>query len=89
MAAILEGGGLNPSETRTFDVASGRTRILRSKETALDYRFMPEPDLPPLVLPESVIEELMRTTPELPEVAAARLQSQHGLSPKQVRMHRQ
>eukprot|EP00854_Cymbomonas_tetramitiformis_P009809 gene9809-11622_t len=71
-------------ETRTFDVSSGTTHALRSKESALDYRFMPEPDLPPLVLTEEVVAELERTTPELPDVSIARLQSAHGLSAKQA-----
>jgi hypothetical protein len=69
---VLEGGGSVPSQTRTYDVASGRTVLLRSKETALDYRFMPEPDLPPLVIPQAVLDELKRTTPELPAATATR-----------------
>mmetsp|Transcript_17437 Transcript_17437/g.33636 ORF Transcript_17437/g.33636 Transcript_17437/m.33636 type:complete len:528 (-) Transcript_17437:84-1667(-) len=81
---IMEGGGQVQTETRTFDAARGCTVLLRGKETALDYRFMPEPDLPPLVIPDSVIAELARTTSELPEVASARLQQKHGLSPIQV-----
>jgi hypothetical protein len=77
---VLEGGGSVPSQTRTYDVASGRTVLLRSKETALDYRFMPEPDLPPLVIPQAVLEELKRTTPELPAATAARF----GLLPSHI-----
>ena len=69
---MLESGGSVPSQTRTYDVASGRTVLLRYKETALDYRFMPEPDLPPLVIPQAVLDELKRTTPELPAATAAR-----------------
>jgi aspartyl-tRNA(Asn)/glutamyl-tRNA(Gln) amidotransferase subunit B len=56
----------------------------RLKESALDYRFMPEADLPPLVIPQQVLAELKRTTPELPAATAARLQAAHGLTRPQV-----
>jgi len=64
-------------ETRTFDVVTGATRRLRGKEGAADYRFMPEPDLPPLVLDERslgvTLENLIASMPELPHQAEKRL----------------
>ncbi len=54
--AAMVGGALSiPQETRTFDVTSGQTVLLRSKGDALDYRFMEDPDLPPLVLTDEYI----------------------------------
>ena len=73
-------------ETRTFDVKSGKTVVIRTKEGAKDYRFMPEPDLPPVVLDSKVFggmdlaSFLQATLPELPDDAHQRLQSTYGLS---------
>jgi aspartyl-tRNA(Asn)/glutamyl-tRNA(Gln) amidotransferase subunit B len=73
-------------ETRTFDVQTGQTVKIRSKEGAKDYRFFPEPDLPPLVLNEQVLdgmtlEEFVASRlPELPEAARHRLQRDYRLS---------
>jgi len=55
--AILDSGGRVTQETRAFDPDTGVTRTLRSKEEAHDYRYFPEPDLPPLVLPETLVEQ--------------------------------
>lgn len=73
-------------ETRTFDVKGGKTVVIRSKEGAKDYRFMPEPDLPPVVLDNetfggmSLESFLDAALPELPQDARDRLQKDHGLS---------
>ena len=73
-------------ETRTFDVKSGKTVTIRSKEGAVDYRFMPEPDLPPIVLNKEVLNGmslemfLKQNLPELPEQATLRLMQEYGLS---------
>jgi aspartyl-tRNA(Asn)/glutamyl-tRNA(Gln) amidotransferase subunit B len=73
-------------ETRTFDVKSGKTIVIRSKEGAKDYRFMPEPDLPPVVLDNeafggmSLESFLDMALPELPNDARDRLQREYGLS---------
>lgn len=74
-------------ETRTFDVQTGKTVTIRTKEGAKDYRFMPEPDLPPLILNEQVFGDdmdldafLASELPELPEDARQRLQNDYGLS---------
>ena len=76
---ILENGGEVDQETRLFDSAKGVTRTMRSKEDAQDYRYFPEPDLPPLVLEQSRIDELKKTIPELPDAKAKRLQQDYDL----------
>ena len=76
---ILESGGTVDQETRLFDTASGQTRVMRSKEDAQDYRYFPEPDLPPLVLTEERIEGIRKTIPELPDAKTARLQREFDL----------
>ncbi|KAM3573857.1 hypothetical protein VYU27_004201 [Nannochloropsis oceanica] len=70
-------------ETRSFNVLTGKTTRMRGKEGAVDYRFFPEPDLPPLVLKEEVIEELREGLPELPQAMRARLEGTYGLTPYQ------
>ena len=76
---ILESGGEVDQETRLFDSAKGITRTMRSKENAQDYRYFPEPDLPPLVLEQSRIDELKKTIPELPDAKSKRLQQDYDL----------
>jgi aspartyl-tRNA(Asn)/glutamyl-tRNA(Gln) amidotransferase subunit B len=74
-----EAGGRIVQETRSFDAATGGTRALRSKEEAHDYRFFPEPDLPPLVIAAERRETLRRQLPELPWQRRSRLAEQYGL----------
>ena len=62
---ILEGGGSIDQETRLFDANTGKTRTMRSKEDAHDYRYFPDPDLLPLVIEDKWIEEIRATLPEL------------------------
>ena len=76
---VLEHGGRVVQETRLFDSAQGRTYSMRSKEEAHDYRYFPEPDLPPLVIDAPRREVIARTLPELPEARRARLVGQYGL----------
>ena len=76
---LLENGGRVVQETRSFDADSGATRILRSKEEAHDYRYFPEPDLPPLVLAAERIAALQAALPELPWERRARFQSSYEL----------
>jgi aspartyl-tRNA(Asn)/glutamyl-tRNA(Gln) amidotransferase subunit B len=76
---VLETGGRVVQETRGFDADSGKTRLLRSKEEAHDYRYFPEPDLPPLVLAGERIANLQAELPELPWQRRARLTAQYGL----------
>jgi aspartyl-tRNA(Asn)/glutamyl-tRNA(Gln) amidotransferase subunit B len=78
---IVEGGGKVEQETRLFDPQRGETRSMRSKEDAHDYRYFPEPDLPPLRVTPAMVEEARRLLPELPRARAARWQRELGLSP--------
>ncbi|MDF2690211.1 MAG: glutamyl-tRNA(Gln) amidotransferase, subunit [Gammaproteobacteria bacterium] len=77
---ILENGGMIIQETRLFDSAKGETRSLRSKENAHDYRYFPDPDLLPLVIDQSWIDQLASSLPELPKAKAERFQSEYQLS---------
>lgn len=77
---ILEDGGHIVQETRTWDPDRGITLSMRSKEEAHDYRYMPEPDLPPIVTTEEEIEAYRKGLPELPDARRARLESEYGLS---------
>ncbi len=76
---ILEAGGRISQETRSFDAATGTTRLLRSKEEAHDYRYFPEPDLPALVLAPERIEAARAGLPELPWGKRRRLIAQYSL----------
>jgi aspartyl-tRNA(Asn)/glutamyl-tRNA(Gln) amidotransferase subunit B len=66
--------------TVLFDPASGETRAMRSKEDAQDYRYFPDPDLPPLVIAPAWVERVKATMPELPGAMAARFERDDGLS---------
>ena len=77
---VWEEGGAVQQETRLFDTARGVTRSMRSKEEAHDYRYFPDPDLPPLVLDAAWVEELRAALPELPDARRARYQRDFGLS---------
>jgi len=77
---VWESGGTVDQETRLFDTARGITRSMRSKEDAHDYRYFPEPDLPPLVLEQDWVEALKASLPELPDVRRARYVAM-GLTP--------
>ena len=79
--AILEDGGSIDQETRLFDPARGETRALRSKEEAHDYRYFPDPDLPPLEFDEALVDRLRAELPELPDAKKARFESDYGLTP--------
>jgi len=79
-AAILDAGGSVDQETRGFVDATGETASQRSKEGAHDYRYFPEPDLPPLHIERAMVEELRASLPELPRARAARFEGEHGLS---------
>jgi aspartyl-tRNA(Asn)/glutamyl-tRNA(Gln) amidotransferase subunit B len=79
--AILEEGGKVEQQTRSFDPDSGQTRPLRSKADAHDYRYFPEPDLPPLVLDEALVAAQRRAIGELPSAIRSRWATEWGLSP--------
>jgi aspartyl-tRNA(Asn)/glutamyl-tRNA(Gln) amidotransferase subunit B len=78
--ALLESGGKVVQETRLFDPAAGETRAMRSKEEAHDYRYFPDPDLPPLSVPAGVIEETRRSLPSLPAERIRRYQAEFALT---------
>lgn len=77
---ILENGEEIFRETRRLDETTGETVLLRRKETASDYRFLPEPDLPPFRMEEELIASLADTLPVMPEVKKQRFQSLYGVS---------
>jgi aspartyl-tRNA(Asn)/glutamyl-tRNA(Gln) amidotransferase subunit B len=79
--AIVEEGGQVEQQTRAFDPDSGQTRPLRSKADAHDYRYFPEPDLPPLVLDEAFVAAERGAVAELPNAVRARWTNELGLSP--------
>ncbi len=76
---VMEKGGKLTQETRGWVEPKGITVSQRSKEYAHDYRYFPEPDLPPLVFSTSWVEEMRSRLPELPDVRRDRLMSQYGL----------
>jgi len=76
---LIEGGGHVVQETRLFDSARGITLAMRGKEEAHDYRYFPEPDLPPLVIDETLIEKARKGLPELPVAKKARFISEYGI----------
>ncbi len=76
---VLGGGGRVIQETRLWDSSAGRTVAMRSKEEAHDYRYFPEPDLPPLVVRHDWIEQVRRALPELPDARRRRFVAQYGL----------
>jgi aspartyl-tRNA(Asn)/glutamyl-tRNA(Gln) amidotransferase subunit B len=77
---LIESGGTVVQETRLFDVASGTTRSMRSKEDAHDYRYFPDPDLLPLELEDSFLDECRASLPELPDAKRTRYKDELGLS---------
>ena len=78
--SVLEAGGTLVQDTRLFDPDRQETRSMRSKETATDYRYFPEPDLLPVMLTAEFIENIQAQLPELPGVRAKRYQTAHELS---------
>jgi aspartyl-tRNA(Asn)/glutamyl-tRNA(Gln) amidotransferase subunit B len=76
---VIEGGGKVMQETRLWDSSTGRTHSMRSKEEAHDYRYFPEPDLPPLLVDEARIERVRATMPELPEARSRRFVADYGI----------
>ncbi len=79
---LTESGGTVKQETRLWDASEGRTYTMRSKEQAHDYRYFPEPDLPPLIVTPEFLEEMRKKLPELPEARRARMIAEYELSAK-------
>lgn len=76
---ILDNGGTVVQETRRFNDNHGDTKSLRSKEEAHDYRYFPEPDIPPVLLSDEDIEEIKKSMPQMPQVRFARYTKEYGL----------
>jgi aspartyl-tRNA(Asn)/glutamyl-tRNA(Gln) amidotransferase subunit B len=76
---VLEGGGKIVQETRLFNPDTGETRMMRTKEEAMDYRYFTDPDLLPVVCTPEYVAAVRATLPELPEAKRARFMRQYGL----------
>jgi len=77
---LVSGGGRVVQETRLWDTTVGRTVSMRSKEEAHDYRYFPEPDLPPVTVDAVRVDRIRRTMPELPDARRRRFVAQYALS---------
>jgi aspartyl-tRNA(Asn)/glutamyl-tRNA(Gln) amidotransferase subunit B len=77
---VIEAGGRVIQETRLWNQAEGRTYSMRSKEQAHDYRYFPEPDLPPLIVSPEWQAEIAATMPELPEARRKRMIAEYELT---------
>ncbi|MCJ1444845.1 MAG: hypothetical protein MMC23_005348 [Stictis urceolatum] len=82
---VLEAGGIIKGETRGWTLGSSETRKLRGKEGEVDYRYMPDPDLPPVIIGSSLVEHLEASLPMLPDEQARRLVNDYGLSMKDAK----
>jgi aspartyl-tRNA(Asn)/glutamyl-tRNA(Gln) amidotransferase subunit B len=85
-AEILDEGGAVVQATLAYDTGSDRTRVLRLKENADDYRYFPDPDLVPLVISEERVERIRAALPELADARCERFQNQYGLSEYDARL---
>jgi len=80
LIAIVEKGEIVLQETRSFDADKNITFSLRSKEEADDYRYFPEPDLPPFVITDDYLSNIRESMPALPEALVQRYRTEYGLS---------
>lgn len=78
--SVLEEGGEVIQETRRFDMNTGKTSSMRSKENADDYRYFPDPDLVPIVVSPEFLEEIRKSIPVLPDQRKASYQEKYGLT---------
>jgi aspartyl-tRNA(Asn)/glutamyl-tRNA(Gln) amidotransferase subunit B len=83
--SVLESGGAIEGETRGWSLGATETTRLRGKEGEVDYRYMPDADLPPLLISPALVEHLRSTLPELPDATVARIQQTYGLSAKDAK----
>ncbi|KAG8930244.1 hypothetical protein FRC01_003112 [Tulasnella sp. 417] len=81
---LIERGLPVPQETRGFDEERAETFKLRSKEDAPDYRYMPDPNLPPVLITEGHVDKVRQAMPELPSALSTRLQNDYGLTERQA-----
>ncbi|KAI1139413.1 aspartyl/glutamyl-tRNA amidotransferase subunit B [Hypoxylon sp. FL0543] len=80
--AVLESGGTIESETRGWSIGSTETRRLRGKEGEVDYRYMPDPDIGPVIIGDDLVDHLRGSMGELPDAEVDRLIQRFGLTPK-------
>lgn len=78
---VIESGGDVAQETRLYDAGAGETRSMRSKEDAQDYRYFPDPDLLPIRLEQSYVDDIRANLPELPDQKQARFIKDYGVTP--------
>ena len=83
---LLEKGESIVQETRLYDSVKNETRSMRSKEAANDYRYFPEPDLLPVVISDSELEEIKSTLPELPKQKEIRFINEHNLEESEAKI---
>ena len=83
--SVLEAGGVIEGETRGWTLGATETSRLRGKEGEVDYRYMPDADLPPLVVGKDLVEHLEHTLPELPDETVVRVQIEYGLGLKDAK----
>lgn len=83
---LIESGGKVSQETRTFDALKNITLVMRTKEGANDYRYFPEPDLPPLVVKESWVNEIRSQMPTLPKELIRKYMEEYKLSDYDARV---
>jgi aspartyl-tRNA(Asn)/glutamyl-tRNA(Gln) amidotransferase subunit B len=81
---VVASGGAVAQQTRLWNTQAGRTEPMRSKEEAHDYRYFPDPDLPPLAVAADVVDAARARLPELPSARRARMQRDLGLTPVQA-----
>lgn len=79
-AQVLLAGGVIQQETRRYDEATGKTILMRTKEGASDYRYFPEPDIPPIHISQEWIDQVSASIPEMPSVRRQRYINDYGLS---------
>jgi aspartyl-tRNA(Asn)/glutamyl-tRNA(Gln) amidotransferase subunit B len=84
--ALIEDGGRVVQETRLYDPDRNETRPMRSKEDAMDYRYFPDPDLPPLIVDDAWIERVKSVMPETQDAKKSRFMSEYGLPAYDARL---
>ncbi|MEQ8523410.1 Asp-tRNA(Asn)/Glu-tRNA(Gln) amidotransferase subunit GatB [Gracilimonas sp.] len=77
---LIEDGGEVVQQTRLWDTSKSQTRPMRSKEEAHDYRYFPEPDLPPIIVTDKMLDEIRKELPELADVRRKRFMEEFGMS---------
>lgn len=77
---LIEDGGEVVQQTRLWDTSKSQTRPMRSKEEAHDYRYFPEPDLPPIIVTDELLDEIREELPELADVRRKRFMEEFGMS---------